>query len=335
MAKTEPTEPPVVSGMWERFNHNAYPFHANRFIHTYATRGEHKFHFHDFAQIFYLKSGKYRHRIADTEYEGLPGSLMIIPPGVPHDYYLDDDDFGEFIMISIMPSFFPYPMSQKQLTAFTHLFLPEFSQELGFEPFRYILLKEDEKQVAEEVFTKLASYNWLRTVNNIDALRNELCDIFSKGIFYLSADVLKKSATFIEHKFLPIIKTIYYMNINYNKIIHREELISMSNICQTDYFRYIKRILGCTYSNYMQMIRVRRAIQMCSFSPYSLSYIADICGFGDLAYMEKRIKKFHPTSISPREIKKRRNQYIKSFPFAIKSRSEYENISKNFYAYGL
>ena len=85
----------------------------------------------------------------------------------------------------------------------------------------------------------------------------------------------------------------------------------------------------------MQMIRVRRAIQMCSFSPYSLSYIADICGFGDLAYMEKRIKKFHPTSISPREIKKRRNQYIKSFPFAIKSRSEYENISKNFYAYGL
>lgn len=335
MPKIELTDPPFLSGMWERFNHNAYPFHANRFVHTPTTRGEHKFHFHDFVQIFYLKSGRYRHRIANTEYEGLPGSLMIIPPGVPHDYYLDDNDFGEFIMISIMPSFFTSPLSEKQLPAFTHLFLPEFSHELGFEPFRYILLQDEEKQTAEEVFIRLASYNWLRTINNAGVLLCELCDIFSNGIFSLPEDTLKKSAQFIKYKFLPIIKTIYYMNINYNKIIHRDELIAMSNICQTDYFRYIKRILGCTYSNYMQMIRVRRAIKMCSFSTYSLSYIADICGFGDLAYMEKRIKKFHPTSVSPREIKKRRKQYIKSFPFAIKSRSEYENISKNFYAYGL
>ena len=65
------------------------------------------------------------------------------------------------------------------------------------------------------------------------------------------------------------------------------------------------------------------------------SYIADICGFGDLAYMEKRIKKFNPRGALPREMKKNRGTHIKNWPFSIKSRSEYENISKHFFAYGL
>ena len=238
-------------------------------------------------------------------------------------------------MICIMPSFFDNLKSKNQLSAFTNLFLPRFSKELAFEPVFYREYENEEKEMLEKTLFKIASYNWLRSINNFNTLRNMLCEIFSAEDFLLSESSIKKTEVFLKNKYIPLVKTVYYMNINYNKKVHRDELVSISNLCQTEYFRLIKKVIGCTFSNYMQMIRVRRAIQMCSFTTYSLSYIADICGFGDLAYMEKRIKKFHPGAQLPREMKKNRNKYIKSWPFSIKSRSEYENIGKHFYAYGL
>ena len=37
-----------------------------------------------------------------------------------------------------------------------------------------------------------------------------------------------------------MLKTIYYMNVNYSQKITSEELTKRSNICRTDYFRYFK-----------------------------------------------------------------------------------------------
>jgi len=323
-----------LAGMWHRFNHTSYPFFVNRFTNNSVSSSELS-HFHDYAQIFYLLSGKYRHRIGETVYEGGPGSMMIVPPGFTHFYEITEDCECEFIMVCIMPSFFDRPTINSQLHTIVHTHFPEFSHEIGFTPKICVTLEGEERRNAENILLELSRHNWLCSINNFSALRTQLCNLFLSDTFALSDSALKKATRFYTQKYEPIMKTVYHMNINYNKIIHRDELIAMSNICQTDYFKLIKRIIGCTYSTYMQMIRVRRAIEMCTFSTYSLSYIADICGFGDLAYMEKRIKKFHPKAQLPNEMKKKRGQYVKSWPFSIKSRSEYENISKHFYAYGL
>lgn len=324
-----------LGGMWERFNHTSYPFFVNRFKQNNQTSNELKNHFHDYAQIFYLLDGKYTHTVGDVSYEGFPGSFIIIPPGYTHIYEIEDGITCDIVMICIMPSFFDKPESKSQLPAFCHLFLRNFSAELGFEPMIHHNYESEDREKIESIITKLASYNWLRSINNYNNLKNIFFEMFSSSLFPTPESSAKKVSFFLKNKYLPLIKTIYHMNINYNKIIHREELISMSNICQTEYFRLIKRAFGCTFSNYMQMIRVRRAVQLCSFTTYSLSYIADICGFGDLAYMEKRIKKFNPRGALPREMKKNRGTHIKNWPFSIKSRSEYENISKHFFAYGL
>ncbi len=107
--------------------------------------------------------------------------------------------------------------------------------------------------------------------------------------------------------------------------------IELSGLCQTDYFRYIKRIVGTTFSTYLQRLRVRHAIVLATFSPYSLSYIADICGFGDLSYMENRIKKYTEKKRLPRDMRRDRKDYIKTFPLMIMTRDNYEAIPKFFY----
>ena len=126
-----------LGGMWERFNHTSYPFFVNRFKQNNQTSNELKNHFHDYAQIFYLLDGKYTHTVGDVSYEGFPGSFIIIPPGYTHIYEIEDGITCDIVMICIMPSFFDKPESKSQLPAFCHLFLRNFSAELGFEPMNH------------------------------------------------------------------------------------------------------------------------------------------------------------------------------------------------------
>ena len=148
----------MLSGMWERFNHTAHPFYVNRFIQTKKSGNELTNHFHDFAQIFYLVSGRYTHTVGDFTFEGEAGSMIIVPPGYRHQYTIDDDTSScELIMICIMPSFFDKPTSKRQLPAFTNLFFHTFSEELLFDAVFFRKFDDAEKEKTESFFMKRIS----------------------------------------------------------------------------------------------------------------------------------------------------------------------------------
>ena len=124
------------------------------------------------------------------------------------------------------------------------------------------------------------------------------------------------------------------MNINYSRHIPISELLSLSHMCQTDFFRRIKKVLSCTYSAYLQAVRVRHAAVLCTFSRYSLQYISDICGFGDLSYMTRQFKKH--LGILPKTMKSQREISISLHTsLNMTSVEGYENVLSFFYSYGL
>lgn len=327
MAETEKHR--GFSPMWDRFRKYDKPVSTTR--KCPETRYNELLHYHDFPQIWYCAKGEYFHTVGEETLHCKPGSLIIVPSGVAHYFEIPDESGCELYQTNLLFNLFRNfsELSELQCAAFT--FLPAFSAELKFEAGTEYILAGEEKAAADAVFARLYEYDSAKTPQTLSSYRNLFFSLFALSPFALSEKVRLSAEKFLRGKFIPLLRTVYYMNINFGSKITRDELILLSGLCQTDYFRYIKRITGTTFSTYLQRIRVRHAIVLATFSPYSLSYIADICGFGDLTYMENRIKKYTSANRLPRDMRRGRKGYIKDYPLMIMTRDDYESIPKFFY----
>lgn len=316
--------------MWQKFPNPKYAFEAHRS--TYSSHNALP-HSHDYPQLFYCLQGYYIHTVDGIEYECSEGSLIIVPPGSIHSYICDASITCTLVQINVLLNFFDNFDNDAQLRAITHLFFFQFSKKLSFDPVIHFHFTGLEKKLTNELFTTIASHEWKEHVSNPHQLLKAFCEVFSLSAFALPKKAINSSANFLKKRFIPLLRTIYYINLNYNMKISSEEIVELSGMCRTDYFKYIKQMLGCTYNEYLQSVRLSHAAFLCKFSPYSLSYIANICGFCDLSHMDVAMKKYgikHPS-----RIKRERNTNISIHPLMIKSREEYESITPHFHAFGL
>ncbi len=317
------------SPIWDRFRKERIPISTTR--KCSETHYHELLHYHDFPQLWYCAGGEYCHTVGEETMNCKAGSLIIIPSGVPHFFSIADDGGCELYQTNLLFNLFRdfSELSELQCAVFT--FLSPFSEELRFETKIEYILSGDEKAAADAIFKRLYEFDSAKTPQIFSSYKNLFLSLFALSPFAVPEKVCCRAEKFLREKYIPLLKTVYYMNINFGTKITREELISLSGLCQTDYFRYIKRITGTTFSVYLQRIRVRHAIVLATFSPYSLSYIADICGFGDLSYMENRIKKYTAQNRLPRDMRRGRKSYIKDYPLMIMTRDDYERIPKFFY----
>ena len=88
-----------------------------------------------------------------------------------------------------------------------------------------------------------------------------------------------------------MLRALAYINNHYSEKIHLEELTKLTAMCQTNFMNHFKHFTGMSFSKYMQLLRNSHARRLISFSDYSLSHIADLCGYNDTAYMINCFKK--------------------------------------------
>ena len=321
----------TLSCICQKFSSLKYPFEAH--ISKYAFH--HNFvHTHDFPQLFYCLDGEYIHTVDETSYQCEKGSLIIVPPGKNHSYRIKNGKFCSVVQVNVLLNFFDNLEDERQVRTVMHIFLSSFSNELKFDFSPYIQFHGEEKELASKIFTRLASYEWKGYVADIVPPRNLFCEIFAFSPFALSQKSLSLASNLIVSKYIPVLRTIYYMNLYYSEKITSEDMSAVSNICRTDYFRYFRRFFGTTYTKYLSRIRVFHAIILCRFTRLSFSYIADICGFCDHAHMDVQMRKCN-NGLLPGDLRKGRDANIANFPFMIKSREEYEKPLSFFHSYGL
>lgn len=303
----------LIGTMFSVFDNFYYPIAVRSVLYTeYHTDS---YHHHDFPQVWYCLSGKYLHIVDGIEYECTPGSLILVPPGSRHAYAVTGETQTELICLEGTFYFFT-GMNEPYLTnILTNMFCQHFKDELEFSLSNYLQLCGEEKKTAEVLLLSLCKEDYKRKIVDIASVRNKIGKFFSLPSFELDAAKRRSASSFIKNKLTPMMESIAYMNKNYSKKIHREELIKISTLCQTDFFRLIKKIVGSTYSIYLQMIRLRRAQTMITFSTFSFTYIADKCGFGNRTYMGKIFKKYYGITMS--EDRAMRDQHIAEFPYMI------------------
>ena len=315
--------------MWQKFQHMKYPIESHK---SSKYRHENGKHSHDYTQIFYCIGGELIHTVDGIDYPCREGTLIIVPPGKKHGYRTIGNTVATHIQTNIVFNFFEDLTCREEIAAVAFLFLYEFRNELKFGGNVKIDFDGEEKLIADKVFLGLTNFEWRNHVLTASRARLLFRSLFSLSPFEMSDKSISAVSAFIKSKYIPILKTAYYMNVNFSRKITVDELTKQSNICRTDYFRYFKRLFGMTYSSYLSAIRVSHAMVLCKFSRYSFDYIANICGFSDHAHMDVQFKKYY-TGMLPGALRRGRDMNVAAYPGMILSRAEYEKLPEFFYTY--
>ena len=313
----------VIGTMFYVFSASRHPV-AVRYV-KYTKHFFGGYHHHDFPQVWYCVSGSYVHAVGDDEFNCGPGSVVIAPPGVFHSYEVSGEEPVELICLEGTFFFFDKMQVTGRINVIANMFCRQFSAELGFTTPTFVTLSSDEKSRSDEILLSLCENNFKTGVSNIKDVNKKIAEFFSLPPFALNEAQQKKAEHFIRNKLSPMMDAISYMNKNYAEKIHREDLIRISTLCQTEFFRLMKKITGTTYALYLQMVRLRRAQIMITFSTFSFSYIADKCGFGSRSYLGRLFKEYY--GLTMHEERKNRNKLVKRYPTMIMTHEFWEKTN--------
>ena len=309
--------------MYRVFYHYQYPFNAGLLKCSPSTSD--KLHLHDFPQIWYCVSGEYRHYIENVLYSCKPGSLLIIPPGTGHAFDTAPEKTPKLICLQGSHFFFNKLPEPYRTNLITNIFLPSFSKELGFSIPLAHQLDGNIRDEFESVLLHLSDYDYQRSIPNISHLRLLVGKLFSLPQFEICGKERNKAQRLIESKLDPLMNVLLYINKNFAEKISSEELIKISMMSYSEFFKYFKKLTGVTFTEYIGRLRVRRALSYVARTQYSFEYIADLCGFGDRTYLAKLFKKYH--GITMTEERARQEITKKEYPFSVFSHDSINRVN--------
>ena len=274
----------------EKFLSLRYRFYVKKWIYSATYRST--LHNHDYPQLWYCLSGRYMHCVDGKTYECKKGSVVLVPPGLFHRFWIPEGDAVEILNLDVNYDFFQDAPLDRYANAVAKLFLQPFEKELGFSiPLYYMLCSESQKVIEESI-------SWFASITIIGAdiivmetLRDQLERIFSLPEFALSEEQQKKAVRVGQMRLGPIVCALTYMNLHYAEMITEEDLLQVTTSCRTDLYQYFKRFTGYSCFMYIQWVRTRRAFLYLTYTTYTLSYISDVCGFSDLPHMSRTFSK--------------------------------------------
>ncbi len=240
-------------------------------------------HVHDFPQIWLCISGVHTHKIAAKTFLCRRGDILIIPPGVSHSFEMNSG-VSKLYCIEMSPEIF-INHTDDVLSTMSHLFLSSLSDDAP----HILHLSQDSFSVAVDIAKKLSLANCEKTVfGNLNAL-------FSLPEFKLNIKE-EVAKSLINEKIMPILRILGYINNNFSQKITIDEMLKLSTLCRTHFFKYFKALTGSSFSAYLQEVRLAYAFILIGNSNYPLNHIATLCGFSDAYYMTNCYKKYIGTS---------------------------------------
>lgn len=259
-------------------------------------------HRHDFFQLWYCYKGSYFHKVEDVVYECKEGSIIILPLGTSHHFWNEEN--GELMRLDIRTDILDLEHLEQYRQYSLNLFLPDFFEELNL-PFSYYReLCPQSRHIWEELFSWFAMLNYAPGGSVPETLiRQKVEQLFSIPEFSLSCKKWDKAARLLQTRVGPILRIVNYLNKHYPEKITDEVLIQEANISRAVMYRYFSRIMKTTYSAFLQTLRGRRAHLYLRETNYSLTDIAELCGFYDIYHMSRVYSKHTGVTLSKQRIR--------------------------------
>lgn len=243
-----------------------------------------RLHIHDFPQLWYCIEGNYLHRTATGCYHCSSGSLILVPPGCPDGFQIQEG--GALLAeVDLAPALFLRILPERYLQTLSNLFLPNYPDCLRHSFQNQVYLDEDARKTFLEMIHTLSAYATSPVEVPADDVLSLLEAFFSTPKFRLPGSCAEEALSLLESKVLPILQAISFIGENYPRKIMVDELTRVSALCHTNFFRYFKILTGTSFSTYLLHLRVSCVTFLIGNTDYSFSYISQLCGFSDPAHM--------------------------------------------------
>ena len=297
-AKVE--ERPKYVFAFEILEKHPYTVRADRTIHQGSDQSS--WHKHDFVQVWYCYKGNYFHQVEDQVYECAVGSVVVVPLCSTHKFWMSEG--ADLMRLSICIDFLDNITAADYKNAIINLFLPDFFEELKLPVSYYKELSQESRTVWEQMFSWFAMLSYAPgdpVEENV--IRQKMEQMFSVPEFAVVERIWEKAQRLLQTRVSPIFRIIAYLNKHYPQKITDEILLKEGNISRAVMYRYFKRIAKDTYATFLQYLRSRHAHIFLRETIYSLSDIAEFCGFYDVYHMSRVYSKCAGISISQQRIR--------------------------------
>lgn len=294
-----------------KFGPLRFPVLTKTWVYTYPHQNTQ--HNHDFPQMWFCLDGMYDHKVEDKIYRLGKGSVVIIPPGIYHSIMVQPGDCAKVVQTNLMYDIFLNIPPERYINTVTSMFLQPFAKELGYSQ-PLIFTPGKETQNALEKYT-----SWFASlgfgIHGADT-GAEICDkleeMFTLPEFALPEQYREKAIQLAQSRLLPIVRVLRYMNQHYPEKIAEEDLVKEAAICRANLYRWFKQFTGYTCSNYLQWMRTKHVFIYLTYTTYPISYISDICGFTNPAYMSQLFSKF--IGSKPRDFRAYQRDWLEKNP---------------------
>lgn len=265
-------------------------------------QAEERQHTHNYIQLYYISSGSVSYTLQGCHFTAQAGDVVIIPPFCNHT--VDSINFDESRPIICNFSYtFPneFPDDQDKETIFNLTYIRPilvYARETG----HIMSLSADTQNQLETLLDKLFKLSNACLEFFYTCIRSTLIQALYLIIQECNQNSSKiDSAPFCDYR-SSITTALDYIDLHYTENITLEEISRISLMSVRSFSNIFKQIIGKTFSEYVNYLKICHACTLLNTEWLSLTQISMECGFSDITYFGRVFKKL--TGISPAAYRK-------------------------------
>ncbi len=233
--------------------------------------GEDSVHDHDCFELLFLESGTREVTLSGKKYRLSPGELLFIFPGELHHFSKKDRTNGKFYIVRFYPQALSASTSYKKLS--------DDLEVLSSSEIRHIKLTE---QDSADIFRSFAAI--LRTVKEGTPIKELFLRAYTLNLLaWIMEKCHQKSED--KHIFLEnitsekVFDVIQYINHHYTENIKLSALSKKFYISYSHLSRQFKKITGKNFNDYVNELRLKKALFLLASTSLSIAEISKSLGF--------------------------------------------------------
>lgn len=276
------------SGQWEYDMYRDFPMKVNRSEHL--KRGAlFESHWHEQFQILYFEQGEALIHCNSHPLQIKPGDLVIINSNEIHY----GETLCQHVIYYIVKVDLNFLLSSHMDFCQTKYISPLLQGRIRFQ--NHITKNE---QLAEQVLQIVKEYTKKETGCEL-AIKAHIYHIIVLLLRHYQQEPFPKNMHERQQKNIHQLRVVLeYMDEHYSENISLNQLANLANMSNQHFCRIFKSITGKRPVDYMNYLRINKAVTLLSTSNFNISEIAMAVGFDDSNYFSRLFKKYQKASPS-------------------------------------
>lgn len=233
-------------------------------------------HFHYQHELYYLISGETKYLVGDDIFHLRPGDFIFVPREVIHKSDSESCLQNERILLSFADDVFDES---------TRDVLDEISR------VRLIQIPEDARAQAEELMRKIQI-----EFEQENPYRDTLTKLYILELLTLLCRLHCERAPAVTESERLIGEVAEYIRNHYQQELPLFELGQRFGLSESCLSRKFKSVTGMGVNEYITNVRIHNAAQLLSTGKYSVTEVAERCGYSDSNYFASVFKKIKGTT---------------------------------------